>query len=93
MDRVHETRHVCRCYNVSEVEWYGEQRLQSEGVSMWVSSESSVIYIVQDALSRNFRGGLPVTLLYADDPILMADTEELLVEKNIKCKDYHILLA
>ena len=37
--------------------------------------------IVLEALSREFREGLPMELLYADDLVLMAETEELLVEK------------
>ena len=42
--------------------------------------------IVMEALSRNFRGGLPMELLYADDLVLMAESEELLVEKIRKWK-------
>ena len=41
--------------------------------------------IVLEALSREFREGLPMELLYADDLVLMAETEELLVEKIQKC--------
>jgi hypothetical protein len=37
--------------------------------------------IVLEALSRGFRAGLPFELLYADDLVLMAETEELLMEK------------
>ena len=37
--------------------------------------------IVLEALSQNFREGLPMELLYADDLVLMAETEEQLVEK------------
>jgi hypothetical protein len=37
--------------------------------------------IVLEALSRNFKGGLPMELLYADDLALIAETEELLVDK------------
>ena len=43
--------------------------------------------IVLEALSRKFRGGLPMELLYADDLVLMAETEELLVKKIIAWKD------
>ena len=32
--------------------------------------------IVLEALSRDFREGLPRELLYADDLVLMAETEE-----------------
>ena len=42
--------------------------------------------IVLEALSRRFRGGLPMELLYADDLVLMADSEEQLVEKIRKWK-------
>ena len=37
--------------------------------------------IVLEALSREFREGLPMELLYADDLVLVAETEELLMEK------------
>ena len=37
--------------------------------------------IVLEALSREFREGLPMELLYADDLVLVAGTEELLMEK------------
>ncbi len=37
--------------------------------------------IVLEALSREFREGLPMELLYADDLILLADTMEELIEK------------
>jgi len=37
--------------------------------------------IVLEALSRECRAGLPLELLYADDLVLMAETEELLMEK------------
>jgi hypothetical protein len=42
--------------------------------------------IVMEALSRKFRGGLPMELLYADDLVLMAESEELLLEKLRKWK-------
>ena len=40
-----------------------------------------------EALSREFREGLPMELLYADDLVLMADSEELLMEKLRKWKN------
>ena len=42
--------------------------------------------IVLEALSREFREGLPTELLYADDLVLVAETEELLMEKLRKWK-------
>ena len=42
--------------------------------------------IVLEALSRGFRGGLPMELLYADDLVLLADSEEGLVDKIKKWK-------
>ena len=42
--------------------------------------------IVLEALSREFREGLPMELLYADDLVLVAETEELLLEKLRKWK-------
>ena len=43
--------------------------------------------IVLEALSREFREGLPMELLYADDLVLMAELEELLLEKLRKRKN------
>ena len=37
--------------------------------------------IVLEALSREFRVGLPFELLYADDLALLAESEKLLMEK------------
>ena len=37
--------------------------------------------IVLEALSKKFRKGLPYELLYADDLVLIAETEKLLMEK------------
>jgi len=49
---------------------------------------SPVLFItVLEALSRKFRGGLPLELLYADDLVLMAETEELLMEKLMLWKE------
>jgi hypothetical protein len=42
--------------------------------------------IVMEALSQHFRGGLPMELLYADDLVLMAESEVELVEKIRKWK-------
>ena len=42
--------------------------------------------IVLESLSREFREGLPMELLYADDLVLMAELEELLMEKLRKWK-------
>jgi hypothetical protein len=37
-----------------------------------------------EALSRGFRVGLPWELLYADDLVLMADSEDKLMKKLIE---------
>ena len=42
--------------------------------------------IVWEALSREFKEGLPMEFLYADDLVLMAESEELLMEKLRKWK-------
>ena len=42
--------------------------------------------LILEALSREFREGLPMELLYADDLVLMAESEELLLEKLRKWK-------
>ena len=47
-----------------------------------VSVLSPMLFIiVLEALSREFREGLPMKLLYADDLVLIAETKELLLEK------------
>ena len=43
--------------------------------------------IVLEALSREFREGLPMELLYADDLVLLADSMEELIEKLRRWKD------
>ena len=51
------------------------------------SMHSPLLFIiVLETLSRGFREGLPLELLYADDLVLMAETEDLLVEILIKWK-------
>ena len=42
--------------------------------------------IVMDMISRELRAGLPLELLYADDLILMAESEESLCDKIVKWK-------
>ena len=43
--------------------------------------------IVLEALSRKFTEGLPMELLYTDDFVLIAETNELLMEKAKKGKE------
>ena len=42
---------------------------------------SLLFTIVLEALSRHFRKGLPWTLFYADDLVLLAKSREILMEK------------
>jgi len=42
--------------------------------------------IVMEMISRELRAGLPLQLLYADDLILMAESEESLRDKIVKWK-------
>ena len=43
---------------------------------------SPLLFIIMlEAFSREYREGLPLELLYADDLVLMAESEELLIEK------------
>jgi len=44
--------------------------------------------IVMEALSREFRVALPCQLLYADDLIVIAETEDDLINRLNECKDY-----
>ena len=63
---------------------------QRLGVSVGVHQGSVLsplpFIIVLEALSRSFRGGLPLELLYADDLVLLAESKELLLEKIKKWK-------
>jgi len=38
--------------------------------------QSPLLFIVMEALSSSFRQGLPCELLYADDLVLVAESEE-----------------
>ena len=59
---------------------------ESKAFSARVGVLSPLLFIiVLEALSREFRG-LPMELLYADDLVLVAETEELLMEKLRKWK-------
>jgi len=64
----------------------------SKAFGVWVSVHHGSVLspllfvIVIDALSIEFREGLTMELLYAGDLVLMAETEELLVEKIQKWK-------
>ena len=46
-----------------------------------------VYIIVMEVLSGNFHEGLPLQILNADDLVLVADMEEVLVKRNNNCKD------
>ena len=49
---------------------------------------SPLLFIIMlEALSREFREGLPMELLYADDLVLIAESKELLLEKLRKWKN------
>ena len=56
------------------------------GVKVGVHQDSvlsPLLFIIMlEALSKEFREGLPLELLYADDLVLMAETEDWLVEKD-----------
>jgi len=57
------------------------------GVNQGSVLSSLRFVIVLDALWREVMDGLPMELLYADDSVLMAETEELLVENIQKWKN------
>ena len=57
------------------------------GVHQGSLLSSLLFIIVLETLSKEFREGLPMELLYADDLVLMAESEELLMEKFRKWKN------
>jgi len=44
--------------------------------------------MVMEALYREFRVALPCELLYADDLVVIAETEDDLINRLNECKDY-----
>jgi len=46
--------------------------------------------VVMDALSRKFRVALPLELLYADDPVVIAETEDDLIIRLNEWKDFMV---
>ena len=70
----HYTTDVC-----NRLKYYS--RYNVEGPPKLIAAQ-----LIAEALSREFREGLPMELLYADDLVLVAETEELLMEKLRKWK-------
>ena len=62
---------------------FGESRAFNVKVGVHHGSVLSPLLftIVLEALSREFREGLPMELLYADDLVPITETKELLLEK------------
>ena len=58
-----------------------------EGVHQGSVLSPLLFIIVLEALSREFREGLPMQLHHADDLVLMAESKELLMEKLRKWKN------
>ena len=58
------------------------------GVHQGSALSPLLFIIVLEALSREFREGFPMKLLYADDLVLMAEMEEMLLEKLRKWKKW-----
>ena len=78
MDSISDKGHVWGCYNDGEGKWERKQGLQCQsGSASGLSPQSIAVY----HCIREFREGLPMELLYADDLVLVAETEELLMEK------------
>jgi len=70
--------HVCRHINNGEVKWWSEQGIWCNvGVHQGSVLSLLLFIIVSEALSRRFRWGLSMELLYAGDPILLEDPEDL----------------
>ena len=60
----------------AEIPWFQGYRISDRISGIW-----QVFIIVLEALSREFRKGLPIELLYANDLVLIVETKELLLEK------------
>ena len=57
------------------------------GVHQGSALSPLLFVIVMEALSREFRVALPWELLYADDLVVIAETEEDLIKRLIEWKD------
>ena len=66
--------------------WIGCEKGIHGGVHQGSVLSPLLFIIVLEALYREFREGLPMELLYADDLVLMADSEDMLMEKLRKWK-------
>jgi len=66
----------------------GDSKAFNVKVGLHQGSVSSplLFVIVMEMISRELRAGLPLELLYADDLILMAESEESLRDKIVKWK-------
>jgi len=73
------------CYFCGESEWSIGRDSKAFELRVGVRQGSVLsplpFVILLEALSREFREGLPMELLYVDNLVLMAETEEMLVEK------------
>jgi len=67
---------------------YGNSNGFEVKVGMHQGSALSPLLFVMEALSREFRVALPWELLYADDLVVIAETEEDLIKRLNECKDF-----
>ena len=68
---------------------YGNSECFEVKVGMHQDSALSPLFfvIVMEAISREFRVALPWELLYADDLVVIAETEGDLITRLYECKD------
>ena len=79
---------VCKCTEPCPCWWGVQWRVWSEGwCSPRISTQSLLFIIVLEALSREFRSGVPWEDLYADDLVIIAESLEECVRRLLTWKE------
>ena len=80
MDTVSDKNYLWGCFDKGENEWESRAFNVKVGVRQGLSFQPLLFNIVLEALSREFREGLHMECLHADDLVLIAETKELLMK-------------
>ena len=79
---------VCKCAELCPCWWGVQWRVWSEGqCSLGLSTQPLLFIIVLEALSQEFRSGVPWEDLYADDLVIIAESLEECVRRLLTWKE------